>query len=292
MIVILTALEIEHGAVRARVTGVEQHSHPAGTVFDVGTIDDRPECTVALALTGMGNLTAAALAERAVAQFSPAALLFVGVAGSLREWLRLGDVIVADKVYAYQGGRIVDSGLLSRPRAWELAHRAEQVARLVSRAGTWSRSLPAEGPGSVPRVHFGPIAAGDVVLDSELSDVAKLLHHNYNDAVAVEMESAGLALAGHLNGNIPAVTIRGISDHASGDKEFTDAEGWQTPAARNAAAFAVSLAAALDDGTGAAEPVAAAPPAAAPVNVAKDNATVSQQIGVNHGTTNFGGARA
>ncbi|QYN22941.1 5'-methylthioadenosine/S-adenosylhomocysteine nucleosidase [Amycolatopsis sp. DSM 110486] len=294
MIVILTALDIEHGAVRARMTGVEQRSHRAGTLFDVGTLDDWPGCTVALAVTGMGNITAAALAERAVAEFSPAAILFVGVAGSLREWLQLGDVIVADKVYAYQGGRSVDEGLLSRPRAWELSHRADQIARSLKRDGTWSRSLSAESQGNTPRVHLGPIAAGDVVLDSRLSDVAELLRKNYNDAVAVEMESAGLALAGHLNENIPAVTIRGISDHAGGEKELTDREGWQGPASRNAAAFAVALAAALDDGRdgeGRAKEEPAVPPSPSPTMIARDNARVGQQIGINHGTTNFGGGQ-
>ncbi|MEV0073342.1 5'-methylthioadenosine/S-adenosylhomocysteine nucleosidase [Amycolatopsis sp. NPDC050768] len=294
MIVILTALDIEHGAVRARMTGVEQRSHRAGTLFDVGTLDDWPGCTVALAVTGMGNITAAALAERAVAEFSPAAILFVGVAGSLREWLQLGDVIVADKVYAYQGGRSVDEGLLSRPRAWELSHRADQIARSLKRDGTWSRSLSAESQGNTPRVHLGPIAAGDVVLDSRLSDVAELLRKNYNDAVAVEMESAGLALAGHLNENIPAVTIRGISDHAGGEKELTDGEGWQGPASRNAAAFAVALAAALDDGRdgeGRAKEDPAVPPSSGPTMIARDNAHVGQQIGINHGTTNFGGGQ-
>ena len=44
------------------------------------------------------------------------------------------------------------------------------------------------------------------------------LREHYNDAVAVEMEAAGVAQAGHLNDGLPAIMVRGISDYADEDQ--------------------------------------------------------------------------
>jgi nucleoside phosphorylase len=282
VIVILTALEVEHAAVLACLTGTEKHSHRAGTLFEVGTLAGRPDARVALALVGMGNITAAALTERAMAEFEPSTVMFVGIAGALRDWLELGDVVVGTRVYAYHGGRSQDDEFLARPRAWEISHKAEQAARRLARSDDWRVTLPSSGAGLDPKVHFEPIAAGDVVLDSRTSETANRLRANYNDAVAVEMESAGFALAGHLNDHIPAITIRGISDHAGGAKDETDGEGWQEIAARNAAAFAVALAADLEDETlspGQAAASQAQVPGPRNTNIATGNANVGQQFG-------------
>jgi adenosylhomocysteine nucleosidase len=292
MIVILTALETEHAAVRAHLISVEQHAHRAGTLFDVGTLPDRPDRRIALAATGIGNINAATLTERAIAEFSPSMMMFVGVAGGLRDWLQLGDVVVATRVYAYHGGRSENEEFLVRPRAWEISHKAEQTARGLARSDDWCGPLPAGGRGAAPKVHFEPLAAGDVVLNSRTSDLAKQLKRTFNDAVAVEMESAGFAVAGHLNEHVPAVTIRAISDLAGGAKDETDSEGWQSIAARNAAAFAVALAATIkDDDTPPASSETSRPPAPQPfrnTNIARGDAHVGQQIGINHGDYHAG----
>jgi 8-oxo-dGTP diphosphatase len=58
------------------------------------------------------------LAERAIAEFAPAAVLFVGVAGALRPQVALGDVVVATHVYAYHGGTSEDDGIISAVKGW------------------------------------------------------------------------------------------------------------------------------------------------------------------------------
>ncbi|HEX7307394.1 5'-methylthioadenosine/S-adenosylhomocysteine nucleosidase [Lentzea sp.] len=222
MIVILTALAVEQEAVLAHLVDVREHRHTKGTFFDVGALTRHPGREIALGVTGQGTLAAATLTERAIAEFSPAAVLFVGVAGGLREWLEIGDVVVGTKVYAYHGGKSTDSAFLARPQAWPISHELEQVARRVHRARRWHEPLAPPGEALAPEVYFEAIAAGDVVLDSKLSPVADALHHNYNDAVAVEMESAGFAAAGHLAGQVATATVRGISDRADGSKSVTD----------------------------------------------------------------------
>lgn len=211
---------------------------------------------IALGVTGAGNTAAAVLAERAIATFSPRALMFVGIAGALREDVALGDVVVATKVYAYHGGEEHQDGFLARPRSWEISHQLDQTARRVLAAGAWIRLLPPDPGRRVPAVHFSPVAAGEVVLKSRAGSLAGRLRHTYSDAVAIEMESAGAALAAHLNDRLPVISIRGISDRADAAKHAADRQGWPQIAAANAAAFAVAVAADL------CASAAAAPPAA------------------------------
>ncbi|MEJ3748270.1 5'-methylthioadenosine/S-adenosylhomocysteine nucleosidase [Actinomycetes bacterium KLBMP 9797] len=238
-IVVLTALDLEYQAVRERMAVLRTHRHRAGTRYELGRLADG-RCRVALGLVGAGNQSAAVLAERAIAEFSPRALVFVGVAGALWGHIKLGDVVVATRVYAYHGATSQDDGLKARPRAWEISHEPEQIAHQLARAGTWTRSLPPGTP--VPAVRFGPIAAGEVVQDSATSDQARWIKDVYNDAVAIEMEGAGVAHAGHFNRSLPVVVIRGISDRADGTKATTDGAYWQPRAVANAAAFATALA--------------------------------------------------
>ncbi|SMD20961.1 5'-methylthioadenosine/S-adenosylhomocysteine nucleosidase [Lentzea albidocapillata] len=283
MIVILTALPVEQEAVLEHLVDVREHRHAQGTLFDVGTLAGRPDRRVALGVTGQGTLAAAALTERAIAEFSPSAVLFSGIAGGLRPKLEIGDVVVATKVYAYHGGKSEDEEFLVRPRSWEISHDLEQLARRIRRTRAWCEPLAPPGEAQRPEVHFEAIAAGDVVLNSTTSPVANALHRNYNDAVAVEMESAGSALAAHLAGRVATATVRGISDHADGTKSVTDGQGGQRRAARNAAAFTVALAAAIHEAPENARKTAGQLPPIRNRNMASTGATVGQQNGVNTG---------
>lgn len=264
-IVVLTALDIEYEAVRAHLTDVTPRVHDAGTVFEIGGLpgSERP---VVLALTGPGNVGAGVLAERAIATFAPAALLFVGIAGSLRKGVEVGDVVVATRVVAYHGGREDRSGHHARPRAWEASHTLEQAARRAAREGEW----PAE-------IHFKPVAAGEVVLNAPSSPLARQLRDSYDDAVAIEMESAGAASAAHLNLGLPMLTIRGISDSIHAVKEDSERDGWPLIAARRAAAVAAGVLSHLPEAGPGEAPIRPAASVPAPVvqhNQASGNGVV------------------
>ncbi|GAA1036366.1 5'-methylthioadenosine/S-adenosylhomocysteine nucleosidase [Virgisporangium ochraceum] len=229
----LTALGLEYQAVRDLVTAPEPCQHAGGTLFEVGRLNGGG-CRVAMVRTGQGNTASALIAERAIAMFQPQALLFVGVAGALNDEIDLGDVVVATKVYAFHGGKDDRDGFLARPQTWNAPHELEQLAGYIAQTMSWTDEAPA--------VHLKPVAAGEVLLDSLAGPVVELIRRHYNDAVAIDMESGGAALAGHLNHSLPVLSIRGISDHANGGKRSADRSGWQRVAARNAAEFAVALA--------------------------------------------------
>ncbi|MFB9909680.1 5'-methylthioadenosine/S-adenosylhomocysteine nucleosidase family protein [Allokutzneria oryzae] len=146
----------------------------------------------------------------------------------------------------------------------------EQAARRLPRTNEWHGLLPAEGRALTPAVHFEPIAAGDVVLNSRTSPVAERLRRNYNDAVAVDMEDAEFAKAGHLNEWIPLAAVRGISDVAGGERAKTDDEA--------------------DDGSE--ESNRPPSPRIHNTSIAKGKAQVGQQSGVNFGAFYQGRHRA
>ncbi|WFB10939.1 hypothetical protein LRS74_30770 [Streptomyces sp. LX-29] len=245
VVVVLTALPLEYAAVRAYLEDLRPCAHRAGTLFEVGTVPGTA-WRVALAEIGTGSQGAAVITERAAALFRPRAVLFVGVAGGLREDIAVGDVVVATKVHAYQGGRESDEGFQARPSGYLAPHHLEQRVRLLHRTGSWVGLLPAAARKRPPRVHLEPIAAGDVVLRSVSSALARRLRGSYNDAVAVETEGAGVVHAAHLNHALSALIVRGISDRVDGGERTADAADARPRAARQAAArHAAALAVAL-----------------------------------------------
>jgi nucleoside phosphorylase len=234
--VVLTARQVEFEAFRAYLTNVEERFHPQGTAFCVGDLPGGRR-RVALAEIGEGNNGAAVLTERAISFIRPDLLVFVGIAGALMDDLALGDVVVPTRIYLLLSGTVADDGFHRRPRTWQVSHALDQFARHVHRERAWLAGLPAPSP----EVHFRPVVAGDLVLDARDTTLARQIREHYNDAAAIEMESAGMAHAAYLNQSLPSIAVRGISDTASGDKEETDKAGWQQRAARNAAAFGAAL---------------------------------------------------
>lgn len=239
--VILTASALEYQAVRMYLGDCEWIRHGTGTLFEVGTLEGTA-WRVALAETGTGGRAAAVITEHAREQFGPEAVFFVGVAGAVRDVLTLGDVVVATLVHAYQGGEDSPEGFLARPESWQAPHTMLQTARHALRGSRWHALVrPPIPPGAaVPQVHFAPIAAGDVELNSSASPLRDQLHRHYNDAVAVEMESVGMAHAAHL-GELRALTVRGISDLADGSLHADTSAEQRSRAAAHAAAATVAI---------------------------------------------------
>lgn len=238
-VVVLTAQLLEYKAVRAQLTDLRRSAHREGTGFEVGYLRGSP-MRIALARTGGGNAPTAVLAERAITMFAPQALLFVGVAGSLVPEVELGDVVVATRIYAPHGGVEEFGEVLAWPRAFEAPHELLDLAEHLAITRAW-RSPAMDAVPDDFTLHFQPIAAGEVVLNSPDTPLMQQLRLHYNDAVAIEMESIGAAQAAHLNRSLPALTVRGISDMADGNI-YTTADGRQLfAAATNAAVFAFGL---------------------------------------------------
>ncbi|QNP69132.1 hypothetical protein IAG44_06535 [Streptomyces roseirectus] len=239
--VVLTASDLEFDAVESLLAGdrASRARDGIGTLYRLGWLDGTP-WRIALAEIGTGNGGAAVVATHAVERFRPRLVMFVGVAGGLKEGVAVGDVVVATKVYGVHGGKDTGGGFHARPESWQLSHEVRQTAAAAHRR--WRRV-----PGAPP-VHFKPVAAGEVVLEGEgaahqgsahqESAYRERLRRTYEDAVALETESAGMAQAAHMHRGWPALTVRGITDRTDRGRET---------AARNAAAFALEVVRELRD---------------------------------------------
>ncbi|MFI6644041.1 hypothetical protein [Streptomyces sp. NPDC050504] len=239
-VVVLTALQVEYEAVRRHMTDAREVELPQGTLLDVGRMPGL-NWNVALAETGPTNTRAALVTQAAIEHFDAEAALFVGVAGALKTDVRLGDVVVARKVYGYHGGRESQDGFAARPDVWEPTYDMDQLVRSARRNDPWAFLTRDDLTTPLPRVHFEPIASGDVLLGFRGSETDRRIRRHYNDAAAVDMESHGVAHAVRMSRRVRALSIRGISDFADQDKASYDAAGSQETAARHAAAFALRV---------------------------------------------------
>jgi nucleoside phosphorylase len=240
---ILTALPIEYKAVRRHLVDPKEILHPKGTVYEVGMFED---WEVLITETGQGNPNAAVETERAIASFSPDVLLFVGVAGGIKD-VKLGDVVAATKVCGYEFGK-ADKTFLPRPAFGEVSYSLEKRASAESKKTDWTERVADKGTNFNSDVYVKPIAAGEKVVSSTRSDTYKFLRSQYSDAIAVEMEGLGCLIACRANEGVRALIVRGISDLIDG-KEQSDLTGSQEIASAHAAAFAFELLSKLSEGT-------------------------------------------
>jgi nucleoside phosphorylase len=245
--VILTALSIEYLAVRAHLTDLQEEIHPQGTIYERGKFVANGQIwEIGIAEVGAGTAGSAVEAERAITHFKPNTILFVGIAGGIKD-VDIGDVVAATEVYGYESGKSGDQ-FFTRPKVGKSANTLVQRAKAEARKDDWRQRLP-PNRAAQPRVLVAPIAAGDKVISSKQSETFQLLKTSYNDAIAVEMEGFGFLSAAFAHPDIQAIVIRGISDLIDGKNANDPNEGAeekrQERASRHASAFAFEILAKL-----------------------------------------------
>ncbi|MBS1208934.1 MAG: 5-methylthioadenosine/S-adenosylhomocysteine nucleosidase [Proteobacteria bacterium] len=202
MIVILGAMDSEIAeflsVMEQRETltwqGIEEHS---------GVIDGHP---VLVSKTGVGKAMAAMRTQHFIDKAQPRALLFTGLAGSLKLHIRIGDTVIGRDLVQHD----LESKVLGLPRGQipftDIRFLVPDPALLESA----SRYQPAEG-----RVHLGRICTGDQFI-THREMVSHTYLHDELAGDAVEMEGAAVALVCSLN-QVPYLVARTISDMADDD---------------------------------------------------------------------------
>jgi nucleoside phosphorylase len=238
--VILTAIPLEYQAVRKHVDELNELTHPKGNVYEQGSFSgDYHTWDIGIAEVGAGNNTCALQTERAISFFNPDVIIFVGIAGGIKD-LNLGDVVVAEKAYGYESGKVDASGFLTRPVVGMSSFEIFERAKAEAKKPNWKNRIATRFQRKKLKAIAKPIAAGEKVVAEARSDVYDLIHKSYNDTVAVEMEGSGFYSACHANGSLQFLIVRGISDLLV-NKSETDGKGYQEIAARNASAFAFEV---------------------------------------------------
>lgn len=232
-VLVMTALPLERNAIMRFLQKGGEIKAPNGSIYDRCTFE---RLEVFVGLSGAGNLNAGAEVERALATVKPDVAIFAGIAGGVKD-VRLGDVVVASKLYGYEAG-VDGAEFRPRPEIGLPSYVLLQTTYRLAQAGQWrSRTLGHAGRDS--KVFFGAIAAGEKVVKSSTGAVAHLLKAQFSDTLAVEMEGAAFLRAAYQN-RVDSMVIRGISDLLD-NKGEVDKSGSQEVAADHAAAFTAEL---------------------------------------------------
>jgi nucleoside phosphorylase len=174
---------------------------------------------------GQSTLKSNAGVAALIDAFRPAYILMVGVAGGVegRDGTAVGDVVIPDFIDYYEMRKLVKGENLRRfepydhPSLWLRA----DIAQPIAREEDWRRLVDEERhptkEGQPPKVIFGSLISGEKVLGDDDAAYQRHILHEYDKALAVDMESWGLAscvysLRSHRHYNPQYLVIRGISD--------------------------------------------------------------------------------
>ena len=234
---ILTAIPVEFTAVCQHLENIEEVVHPKGMVYEKGIFKgENGIWDVAVAEVGAGNTQCCIETERALDFFKPLVAIFVGIAGGFKDDVTFGDVVVAEKAYGYESGKIENGSWKGRPDIGKSSYAILQRAKAVARKPIWMKRIIEPDKERIPKVIVKPIAAGEKVIADSRSDISKLLKEHYNDTAAIEMEGYGFYKAIEETEGVYGLIVRGISDMLDNkDDHFHEL------AVKNASAFAYEV---------------------------------------------------
>ena len=209
MIGIIAAMAFEKDHIGEMIQ-VEEVIEKYGIKYSVGRISKNP---VVVAACGEGKVNAARCAQTMICLFDVAAIINVGVAGSMSSHVKRGEIVIADKVVQHDYDMspigfpvgLVPLGERSAENPW--GDRAAVYTECSEKITDIMRAYMEENG---IHYHFGGIATGDVfVADREMKE--RILS-NF-DVLACEMEGAAIAHVCRCAG-VDFAEIRDISDNA------------------------------------------------------------------------------
>jgi adenosylhomocysteine nucleosidase len=221
---VICAIPQELAHLRSVLSGTERREI-AHAVFDVGKLDEHP---VVLAEAGMGKVNTGLVATLLADRFGCRAIVFTGVAGGLDPELRIGDIVIADRVVQHDFGLIEEERLhpcqpgdvpckpvesLGYAVGPELMDRVKLHLNGITLPPL---STAATDGGRSPQINYGTILTGDQYLHCERT--RNRLHNEFG-GLAIEMEGGALAQVCESFG-IPWLVIRALSDLAGADSRL------------------------------------------------------------------------
>lgn len=238
-VLVLTALDIELAAAK-QAFGIGEDMTPTTTSTGlhvwkapVSRRDGKVAGCVVACFAGAGNVDAASITSTLLTELKPGNVVMMGIAAGIRGKCKLGEVVLAERVVAYEGAAVLVGGKVEpRPEMSRLSMRVRQDTSsylsnidAVERRLTQSYlSLEIVFPA---HVEAGPVAEG---VKPKLATMASgewlirdpdkfmALRELHGKVEVAEMEAAGV-FAACGNHNKPVLVVRGISDFGDSQKD-------------------------------------------------------------------------
>ena len=207
---IIGAMEEEVAALKVKMN-IEDQRVIAGMEFCKGICESQP---VVVVRSGIGKVNAAVCTQILCDVFHVEAIVNTGVAGSLRNEINIGDIVLSTDALQHDmdaTGFGYEPGIIPRMETsvfegdQELITLAEKVCKEVN---------------PEIQVFKGRVVSGDqFISDHQVKERIIQLFDGY----CTEMEGAAIAQAAWLN-KVPYLVIRAISDKADGSAEMDYSE--------------------------------------------------------------------
>ena len=208
---------IEENLMLAKRLAQISHHTAAGRTYTLGKYHGHE---LVIAFSRWGKIASAITATHLINHFEVDQIIFTGVAGSTSPDLKVGDIVIADKLVQHDMDarpifKQFEIPLINQSH-FESSQKLQQKALKASKLflenyETYiSKEKIAQFKLSNPKVSVGKIASGDKFFSSK--DDLKQLKALIPDALCVEMEGASVAQV-CFEHDVPFCVIRTISDN-------------------------------------------------------------------------------
>lgn len=202
----------------------ERHAGQDWGIWNL-TVEDGGQMMVVIDETpDRGDIAAQEAATLMIEVWRPRYLLLADIGGGFvgRDDLAIGDLVVASSLEYYSLAKEIEGR--TEPRSLPITAPArgprKDLGRLNARVPAWADSIPAPRPAAIgtakPKILPGQIVVGELLLADPHSPTVAELADRYKKALAVDMESVGLARAVYGAQQKEIFTqyavLRGISD--------------------------------------------------------------------------------
>lgn len=219
---IIAAMDEELEAIVELVDGLKEEKIGYFTYL-VGEIGDQD---VIITKSGVGKSLSAMTTTALISNFKISKVINIGVAGALQEEVKVGDIVVSDRIALSD----FDLTGFGTPQSFEterfsFAADEELVAAL--------KGL------NMDNMHFGSSTSSDTFISSP--EQVKGVLDNFPTSLSADMEAGSIAMV--LNEfDIPFVIVRAMSDNAVSTEENTiEYEDFKVIASKNSAEMTVKL---------------------------------------------------
>lgn len=188
-LLVLTALDVELAAARQAfnisddaqpiITSTGLHVWKTVIMRNNGI---RANCAIAC-FSGPGNVDASSITSTLLSELQPKNVIMLGIAAGMREKCSLGDVVLSERVIAYEGTALIDGGttkLRSRSRELDIKVRQDVSSYLSNRSSLESRLIQSYETLEIilpDHSEIGPVAKSVIPRTATVGSGEKLLRY-------------------------------------------------------------------------------------------------------------------